>query len=93
MSAATPEPLNAAPEPALAHQFTVTAHLEPSVLSRVVELFVLRDLIPHDVRCRQVGNEALRIDVAVRGLAPDKAEHVAARIRQFPAVLSVLLRS
>ncbi len=89
MSLATSE-LAVAPEPA--HRFTVTAHLEPSVLSRVVELFVLRDLIPHDVHCRSQGEE-LRVDVAVAGMDPDKAEHVAARIRQFPTVLSVLLRS
>lgn len=97
MSAATSEYLESAPRAAFVaapvHHFTVTAYLEPSVLSRVVELFVLRDLIPHDVRCRTVGDDELRVDVAVCGLAQAKAEHVAARLRQFPTVLNVLLRS
>jgi acetolactate synthase small subunit len=90
MSVAPSEAPTPAPEPAF--RYTVTAHFEPSVLSRVVELFVLRDLIPYDLHCRQVGDDGLRIDLGVRGMTPEQADHVATRIRQFPTVLSVLLR-
>ena len=98
MSVVPSEDLNPAPaeptvQPEPAHRFTVTAHFEPSVLSRVVELFVLRDLVPYDLHCRQVGPEALRIDLGVRGMTAEQADHVATRMRQFPTVLSVLLRA
>ncbi len=76
--------------PARSH-FTVRAVCEPSVLSRVVELFVLRDLIPARVNC-EANDERLTIEVVVDGMAADRADHVAQRIRQFPTVDSVLLR-
>jgi hypothetical protein len=94
MLPATTDPLaldhpHPAAEPAW--RFAVRGLLEPSVLSRVIEMFVLRDLIPHQVASRAVDDE-LRIDLAVRGLSAQQAEHLAQRIRQFPAVLGVLLQ-
>ncbi len=82
---------NAVPEPATRpHHFTVRAEREPSVLSRVVELFVLRDLIPSRVVCEADAN-GIRLEVVVDGLDEVQANHVAQRIRQFPTVESVLL--
>ena len=75
--------------PARSH-FTVRAVREPSVLARVIELFVLRDLIPARVVC-EANDEQITIEVVVDGMEAAKADHVAQRIRQFPTVESVLL--
>ena len=79
-----PEP---APRP---HHFTARAERKPSVLSRVVELFVLRDLIPTRVACDADAN-GIRLEVVVDGLDEVQANHVAQHIRQFPTVESLLL--
>jgi hypothetical protein len=73
--------------------YAVTASVEPSVLSRVIELFTLRDLIPAAVSCRQVrrNEPELRIDVEVSGLDAQHAEHLALRMRNMLPVISVLL--
>lgn len=85
-----PPPLNST-EPA--YRFCVRSAVDPSVLSRVVELFALRDLVPHAVSSRLDGRREpeLRIDVDVCGLADNEAEHIARRIDQFMPVISVLL--
>lgn len=86
-----PEPLD---ECALARRFSVRAAVEPSVLSRVVEQFVLRDLIPQSVTSQVLAGRAeLRVDLEVTGLTTQQAEHVAQRIRQFPPVLGVLMET
>lgn len=76
-----------------AFRFCVRAAVDPSVLSRVVELFALRNLVPLSVSCRLDGRREpeLRIDLDVRGLADNEAEHIARRIDQFMPVISVLL--
>ena len=76
--------------PARAH-FAVRAVREASVLSRVVELFVLRGLVPTRVTS-EAGAEHIRIELTVDGLEAAQADHIAQRIRQFPTVESVLLR-
>jgi len=81
------------PEPAPAsHRYHVRAVADPSVLSRVVEQFVLRDLIPDRVSCRRHGADELRIDLEVAGLAEHEAGHVARRLSAFPSVTGVLLQ-
>ena len=73
-------------------RFTVHAQLEPSVLSRVLELFVLRDIIPAKLSChRDDDARRLLIHIESADLAADKIDHLAERIRQFPTVLSVLI--
>ncbi len=88
----SPDPTSLTPM-APAYRFRVRAAVDPSVLSRVVELFALRDLVPHGVSSRLDGRREpeLRIDVEVRGLADHEAEHIARRIDQFMPVISVLL--
>ena len=84
----------AAPETAL-FRYHVAAAEDPSVLARVLELFVLRDLIPHEVSCRRVVREApeLHMELEVAGLEPGHAEHLAQRMRNMMPVLSVLLQT
>ncbi|MBM3490938.1 MAG: hypothetical protein FJX68_10885 [Alphaproteobacteria bacterium] len=66
---------------------------EPSVLSRIIEQFALRNLVPCQVDCRLERSCApsLAIDVRVRGLSDQEAAHVARRLGQFPMVLGVQL--
>ena len=88
----SPNPPSANPtEPA--YRFCVRSAVDPSVLSRVVELFALRDLVPHAVSSRLDDRREpeLRIDVDVCGLGDNEAEHIARRIDQFMPVISVLL--
>lgn len=79
------------PEPA-SSRYYVSAVADPSVLSRVVELFVLRDLIPSRVSCRRHAGDELRIDLEVAGLAEHEAGHVARRLRGIPTVTGVMLQ-
>ncbi len=69
--------------------FSVTAHLEPGVLLRVLELFAKRGLTPGYCCSRIVGRE-MTIDLHVRGLDRDIAAHLAASFRQMPSVGTVL---
>jgi acetolactate synthase small subunit len=77
------------------HVYSITALAEPSVLARVVEMFVLRDLIPASLTCRQQpgadGVEMLRIEVEVAGMHHQHAEHVAHRMRNIMPVAGVML--
>ncbi len=74
-------------------RFSVRAVSDPSVLSRVVELFALRNLVPERVRLdRDSMKDELRIDVEVAGLAADDADNIARRMRTFPTVVGVLLQ-
>lgn len=84
-----PERARAAPAPA--SRYRVHALADPSVLSRVVELFVLRDLIPDRVSAERQGADRLSIELDVAGLAEQEAGHVARRIQAFPMVTGVLL--
>lgn len=78
--------------PPAASRYHVRAVADPSVLSRVVEQFVLRDLIPDRVSCWRHAADELRIDLEVAGLAEREASHVARRLSAFPAVTGVLLQ-
>jgi hypothetical protein len=85
------------PQVAVDFHYHLRAQREPSVLPRVLEMFALRDLIPHHVICREVvetgaGVEAeLLIDVRVRGLEVDHAQHLAQRMRNIVPVQQVAL--
>jgi len=78
-------------EPAPSYRYSLSAIREPSVLSRVIEMFALRDLIPHDVTCRvEEGHEPrLLIELQVRGLEAQHAQHLAQRMRNIVPVLAV----
>ncbi len=74
-------------------RFSVRAVSYPSVLSRVVELFALRNIVPERVRLDRAGlKDELRIDVEVAGLAFHDAGNIARRMRTFPTVVGVLLQ-
>jgi hypothetical protein len=83
---------DAAPLPAF--RYRITADADPSVLARVLGLFVLRDVLPTRVAAvaipsAQVGQT---IEIDVSGLDLKMARHLEIRIGQFPAVTGVMMR-
>ena len=75
------------------HHFLIRAQPEASALLRVLELFALRGLVPETVACQRAGDgeDELHIHIAMPGLAPQKAAHLAARMRNIVPVTRVVL--
>lgn len=76
------------------YRYRVTAAPEVSVLSRVLELFVIRDTLPVRVSSEIVeGCDSVQeIEVDVGGLEDHMARHLSVRIQQFPTVHTVSMR-
>ena len=72
--------------------FSIQAATEPSVMSRVLELFAKRGLMPTRLHSDVSGpnGETLTIDVQMEGLAPDLAAYMARCMRQIAYVDCVL---
>lgn len=90
--ATTPDKTTAEPAPGR-YRYSVKAFAQPSILSKVLEVFAIRSLVPVRVSSRmsELAPGELRIEVEVGGLEPGAAEHLRARIEQFPDVRSVRL--
>ena len=73
--------------------FSIQAEAEPSVMSRVLELFAKRNLVPSRWVSDVIGpgGRELSIDLQVRGLSGDTAHFVARCLRQLHYVDSVLI--
>src|SRR3546814_15418891 len=74
--------------------FSVQAVCEPSVMSRVLELFVKRGLTPTRMIADVSGpdSDTLTIDIQMRGLEPELAGYMARCMRQLAYVDCVLVR-
>lgn len=73
--------------------FAIRSAADPGALSRVVELFAKRGLVPKSVHARLAGagdEASLLIDVQIDGLDPDLAERIADALRQITTVERVL---
>jgi acetolactate synthase small subunit len=76
--------------------FSVHARAEPGIMPRVLELFAKRGLVPsswHSAIGGRLENgieSALTIDIQMRGMEPETADFIAARLRQIPDVELVL---
>lgn len=72
--------------------FSVQAFSEPSVMSRVLELFVKRGLTPTRMVSDVSGpdGDLLTIDIQMRGMAPELAAYMARCMRQIAYVDCVL---
>jgi hypothetical protein len=76
--------------------FSVHARAEPGLMPRVLELFAKRGLVPSSWHSATGGpfvdgqQSELTIDIQMRGLAPETADFIAARLRQIPDVELVL---
>lgn len=73
--------------------FAVRAAADPGTLSRVVELFAKRGLVPKSVHARLAGateESSLLIDVQIDALDAESAERIAESLRQIVTVERVL---
>lgn len=72
--------------------FSVHADADPGLISRVIEVFALRGLVPS--RCHGVRNgpsgEELHFDLQFDDLSPREAETIAEKLRQLWLVHNVL---
>ncbi|MBT3534053.1 MAG: hypothetical protein HN478_09245 [Rhodospirillaceae bacterium] len=73
------------------HRFMIHAEAEASTLSRVIELFALRDLIPDEVSCKRAGDDGLHIHIAITGVPENQAANLADRMRNIIPVMRVVL--
>jgi hypothetical protein len=79
------------------HCFAIRADATPGMMSRVLELFAKRNLVPtrwhSDVivaPLRDGGGTSLQIDVQMEGIEADLAAYIARCLRQIYGVESVL---
>jgi acetolactate synthase small subunit len=72
-------------EPRVAARFTVTADATPGLLSRVLEPFAKRDLIPDAVRANRKG-DALRAEIALHAMPLGMVHLVAGNLGQIIGV-------
>ena len=71
--------------------FSVQAAAEPSVLSRVLELFAKRGLVPSRLHADVGGaGDTLTIDIQMEGIEPELAAYMARCMRQLAYVDCVL---
>lgn len=72
--------------------FSLAASADPGVMSRVLELFAKRGLVPSLWNSRRLGlsQDELAIEIQIDGLSQQQVRHIAACLRQIPFVASVL---
>ena len=75
-------------EPLVAARFTVTADTSPGLLSRVLEPFAKRDLVPDLVRATRDG-EVMRAEVALQAMPLGMVHLVAGNLGQIIGVRRV----
>jgi acetolactate synthase small subunit len=75
-------------EPLVAARFTITADASPGLLSRVLEPFARRDLVPDSLRATRDG-EAMRAEVALSAMPLDMVHRVAGNLGQIVGVRRV----
>ena len=77
----------------VSYHFAIRADAEPSVLSRVIELFSILSVVPDAVQSRRAGEnlDELRIDVMVTGITVQRVQHLQLQMAQFPTVINVLV--
>lgn len=94
----TRSPVLAQPRPAVeTHCFAIRADATPGMMSRVLELFAKRNLVPtrwhSDVIVappRDGGGASLQIDLQMEGIEAELAAYIARCLRQIYGVESVL---
>ena len=75
---------------AASHYFQIQTVADPSALSRVMELFAQRSLLPVEVSCKHVchaDGDDLHIHIAINDLCPNIAANLAARLSEQCKVL------
>ncbi len=80
-----------APAPYL-HRFRVTADLCPQAMLRILGLIAQNGLVPRRIVCERL-EDRLYAEIAVTGLAPDRAEILLAKIATIVTVREAFLSS
>jgi acetolactate synthase small subunit len=75
-------------EPLVAARFTVVADVFPGLLSRMLEPFAKRDLIPDSLRASREG-EAMRAEIALQAMPLGMVHLVAGNLGQIIGVRRV----
>lgn len=72
--------------------FSVTAHADPSVMPRIMEVFAKRGLVPSHWHSRVVGSDGhdLQVDLQMAGMEATEAEQISQVLRQIIYVERVL---
>ena len=72
--------------------YAVQAVADPGIMTRLLELFAKRGLVPSRIHAvlAEPERDELLIDIQVSGLTPDEGEHIARCLRQQVLVSSVL---
>ncbi|RMF11184.1 MAG: hypothetical protein D6763_03820 [Alphaproteobacteria bacterium] len=65
------------------------AAADPATLSRVIEHFALLNIVPETVKARRFNGGALVIDLKVKGLAGDRIDIIARKLRAMVLVHGV----
>ena len=81
------------PLPAVAtHCFAIRADATPGMMSRVLELFAKRNLVPTKWHSAVIGGdgEDLQVDIQMEGIEAELAGYIARCLRQIYGVDSVL---
>ncbi|TNE39271.1 MAG: hypothetical protein EP348_03710 [Alphaproteobacteria bacterium] len=83
-------PSDDAPRTPDACRFTLRAEAEPSALSRILENFALRNLVPDQLSARRDGEE-LVVSLTVAGLSDMESAHLEIRMMNILPVIEVTL--
>ncbi|MBA1189031.1 hypothetical protein G7Z99_08220 [Pseudomonas entomophila] len=86
----TPDAFDAHPAPAHV-RYWLSAEAEADSVCRVLNLFALQSLMPHEVYVRQRG-DLLDMEIAVSGLAAPRAQLIARKIRNLVCVEDASVR-
>ena len=71
--------------------YRMTADCDPGLLPRVLEVFAKRSLVPDALRAeRRADGDSLSIELRIAAIAPAKARHIAACLRESVGVRTVL---
>ena len=77
-------------DPAPSYCLSVLAAAEPGVMSRVLDQFAKRSLVPARWYSRVVAGGGLEIDIQVAALTPDEGDTIAQCLRRLVDVEAVL---
>ncbi len=74
-------------------QFEIEAQADPGILSRLLELFAVRNDVPAMVQAARVSEGAQRIEICADGLDAARARVIAAKMQSLVGVWTVRLET
>ena len=87
--AAGPDPVAGADPDGLRYRMTTDA--DPGLLSRVLQVFAKRSLVPESFRSeRRTGDDGLSVELRIPAMEATRARHIAACLRETVGVRTVV---